>query len=796
MLAQLPRLSVTSDPDMICHMVQEGHKKIGHLLDELGEAALLVDALVVDGPIVGVSRGFLELTGYRREEVLGANCRMMLQGVPDVAISRSARKNIRDYCSMCQVAGLKDISEAHSMQPNSRADGSIFMNLFMLGVCMVRRHPYILSVSLHLTEGLSVRLRPADAELRIEGARERFKRTRDFLRKHVDREGDDAIDDIMPECLRKATGSQPEFGFFGERLQDHCVLINGGFTAIRREPEELSGNCLVFGNRPVRPRKDGLCFSVHVDAVTGSFTGLPFLGFTRRRPVDAPDLFPTVSRCLGCSILIGGLGEAFRREQHAHYKMGFKPPPRDEVMAWRFDHDIQPSKRKPPVTVKAGDVLRCLWSRDGAIQLSANGAVILEFDTGEAPLEGVEYFAVVDVCFAVCSLTLMPPDPRIDEEDEEEDKEAEEEGLSSPSAAEFARSVSFEERGFVATPRRAPSVSRSSSRGSDGGGRKVRRLGVSPTNVQIDKYVAAALLTQGLKDSVASCNFCVTIADPRAKDCPLIAVSEEFERMTGFTRSEAVGVNCRFLNQGCDVDPDDLVKLRVSSHTGAAFTGVLPNRKKSGELFLNLLDLRGLTVAKHPFSDEDLWFLVGIQADVTEFAEGEIPGSHFEKMHWVMNCVRAAIIRELSAFALEGATECHRLNGIAGERYLLLDRPTWRAEISAAPELHGLPHRLGGTPPSAVASLLREAPHRKERGGERGPVDKASSAATTAASSAATTSDGSGLERRAGEGGGRAEGQGYGASDMLAAGAVGGLVVLAGAALMALSFRRMSKSNW
>jgi len=305
-----------------------------------------------------------------------------------------------------------------------------------------------------------------------------------------------------------------------------------------------------------------------------------------------------------------------------------------------------------------------------------------------------------------------------------------------------------------------------------------------------------ALLTQGLKDSVASCNFCVTIADPRAKDCPLIAVSEEFERMTGFTRSEAVGVNCRFLNQGCDVDPDDLVKLRVSAHTGAAFTGVLPNRKKSGELFLNLLDLRGLTVAKHPFSDEDLWFLVGIQADVTEFAEGEIPSSHFEKMHWVMNCVRAAIIRELSAFALEGATERHRLNGIAGERYLLLDQPTWNPETSAAPELlagsstlSGLPHRLGGTPPSAVASLLRETPRRKERGGERGPVVQASSAAATAAA-------GSGLERRVGEGGGRAERQGYGGSDLLAAGAVGGLVVLAGGALMALSLRRMSKSNW
>ena len=35
--------------------------------------------------------------------------------------------------------------------------------------------------------------------------------------------------------------------------------------------------------------------------------------------------------------------------------------------------------------------------------------------------------------------------------------------------------------------------------------------------------------------------------------------------------------------------------------SGASFTGVLPNRRKSGELFLNLLDLRG------PAEGDRLW---------------------------------------------------------------------------------------------------------------------------------------------------------------------------------------------
>ena len=34
------------------------------------------------------------------------------------------------------------------------------------------------------------------------------------------------------------------------------------------------------------------------------------------------------------------------------------------------------------------------------------------------------------------------------------------------------------------------------------------------------------------------CKFCVTVANPQSEDSPLIAVSEEFETMTGFSRHE------------------------------------------------------------------------------------------------------------------------------------------------------------------------------------------------------------------------------------------------------------------
>jgi hypothetical protein len=164
-------------------------------------------------------------------------------------------------------------------------------------------------------------------------------------------------------------------------------------------------------------------------------------------------------------------------------------------------------------------------------------------------------------------------------------------------------------------------------------------------------------VTQCIQDAVRACNFMVTIANPQAEDCPLIAVSPEFESMTGFHTSEIIGANCRFLNHNCDMDPGDLMQLRRCSETGAPFTAVIPNRKKSGELFLNLLDLRGLTVGRNPDTGQDLWFLIGVQADVTNVSDGEIDRGHWPELQIVANAIRSNIALELSKMALTGAAE-------------------------------------------------------------------------------------------------------------------------------------------
>lgn len=173
------------------------------------------------------------------------------------------------------------------------------------------------------------------------------------------------------------------------------------------------------------------------------------------------------------------------------------------------------------------------------------------------------------------------------------------------------------------------------------------------------RVVRESSIRKAISAAVADGQICVTVANPRSPDASLVAVSEQFEVMTGYSRCEILGKNCRFLNADCNVDAADLLRLRFASETGAPFTGVLENRRKSGELFLNLLDLRGLTVARNPMSGDELWFLIGLQADVTHLETAESQEARLSDMlsdtHEMVNNIRNKLADELSALAVSGA---------------------------------------------------------------------------------------------------------------------------------------------
>jgi len=203
-------------------------------------------------------------------------------------------------------------------------------------------------------------------------------------------------------------------------------------------------------------------------------------------------------------------------------------------------------------------------------------------------------------------------------------------------------------------------------------------------------------IRNAIGSAVADSQFCASVADPRQPDVPLIAVSSKFETITGYGRDEVLGKNCRFLNKNCNPDFEDLIRLRSACESGSSFTGVLINQKKSGELFLNLLDLRGLNVARNPRTGEDLWFLIGIQADITEVDVPTSREDQLAEMHMVANSIRNRLTDQLSALAVAGALANNNFGictdpqtPVAGQlgAWCLLPIPVWRSSGQHTPPL-------------------------------------------------------------------------------------------------------------
>ena len=112
-------------------------------------------------------------------------------------------------------------------------------------------------------------------------------------------------------------------------------------------------------------------------------------------------------------------------------------------------------------------------------------------------------------------------------------------------------------------------------------------------------------------------NVGITISDPTSDDNPLVYVNDGFVEQTGYSREEAIGRNCRFL-QNDDRDQVALTYLREAIAADEDITVELRNYRKDGEQFWNRLSVT-------PIFDEagELVNHVGIQQDVTTVRESQ-----------------------------------------------------------------------------------------------------------------------------------------------------------------------------
>lgn len=133
-----------------------------------------------------------------------------------------------------------------------------------------------------------------------------------------------------------------------------------------------------------------------------------------------------------------------------------------------------------------------------------------------------------------------------------------------------------------------------------------------------------ALEREATLAAISNMALSVTLADPTLPDCPLIGCSEGFEELTGYSRADVLGKNCRFLNLGLDIDAQIRGKMREATEGGNEFLGVVPNIRKNRSLFQNFLHLTSLSVREQVY-------VVGIQSDASGI-QIDMQNSHHKKV--------------------------------------------------------------------------------------------------------------------------------------------------------------------
>ncbi|MDR5900111.1 EAL domain-containing protein [Halomonas vilamensis] len=105
----------------------------------------------------------------------------------------------------------------------------------------------------------------------------------------------------------------------------------------------------------------------------------------------------------------------------------------------------------------------------------------------------------------------------------------------------------------------------------------------------------------------------VVMADASEPGLPIVYANSAFLTMTGYSRDEVIGVNCRFL-QGPDTDPETVDEIRAGIREQRDVCVTLVNYRKDGTPFWNQLEISPV------FDDDQVCsHYIGTQQDITEW---------------------------------------------------------------------------------------------------------------------------------------------------------------------------------
>ena len=103
----------------------------------------------------------------------------------------------------------------------------------------------------------------------------------------------------------------------------------------------------------------------------------------------------------------------------------------------------------------------------------------------------------------------------------------------------------------------------------------------------------------------------ISFSDPRLPDNPVVFANDAFCQLTGYSRAEVLGRNCRFL-QGAGTDPATVAKIREAVRANESIEIDVRNHRKGGEAFWNRL-----LIAPVFDANGDVAYFFASQIDVT-----------------------------------------------------------------------------------------------------------------------------------------------------------------------------------
>nr|AML78763.1 putative LOV domain-containing protein [Welwitschia mirabilis] len=124
-------------------------------------------------------------------------------------------------------------------------------------------------------------------------------------------------------------------------------------------------------------------------------------------------------------------------------------------------------------------------------------------------------------------------------------------------------------------------------------------------------------ICSSLSSSLSRIQQSFVLADPHAQDMPIVYASNMFLQLTGYSKEEVIGRNCRFL-QGSLTDRLAIVQIRKSIQTNQSCTVQILNYRKDGSSFWNLLQIAPIRNASGKIA-----FYAGIQIELPDNKEEE-----------------------------------------------------------------------------------------------------------------------------------------------------------------------------